>query len=196
MHQQGKIHRCVQLTPCEGEGAADACASGSSASIGGWWSTRKGAALHEVSWFRLQINLNDLPAWLQAQVPANQRIAFFELLAQATLCMLRTRENPHSICNVAFSHRCDNAASVGCVHKYFTVNEPLCFALQSLAFHASRSGCVVQVSHVPGTRNVLADHISRFKSYPKTVAQLDPHKEVKHFSVRDVLGPVWDMHCD
>ena len=190
------IHKCVQLTPFEGEGAADACAAGSTAAIGGWWSNRKGANLHEVSWFRLQLDIAELPEWLQAQVPANQRIAFFELLAQATLCMLRTRENPHSVGSLTFSHRCDNAASVGCVRKYFTVNEPLCFALQSLAYHASCAGCVVNVSHVPGSRNVLADHISRFNKYPGTIALLDPRKEVKHFSIRDVLGPVWSLHSE
>lgn len=142
----------------------------------------------------MDLQTADLPTWLQAQVPANQRIAFFELLAQAALCFLRMRENPGSSSTVAFAHRCDNAASVGAVQRYFTVKEPLCFALQALSYHAACFHCEVTVSHVPGVQNTLADHISRHRFHAQTIALLNPDLEVVDFTLRDILGPVWDMH--
>ena len=193
LHRDGAMHHCILRTSAGGNGAADACAAGDRAAIGGWWASSANARLREVRWFRMEIRMQDLPQWLQTQVGANQRIAFFELLAQAALVFLRCRDSPCSTSSLEFSHKCDNAASVGAVKKYLTTKAPLCFALQALTFHASSFDCVVSVSHIPGVRNTLADHISRWKHYPQTIEKLDKRKEVKDFCLRDILGPVWDI---
>lgn len=194
LDKQGMLQKCQKLTQAGGNGAADACASGDKACLGGWWAASENPAIGEVHWFRMELSTKDLPAWLQAQVSANQRIAFFELLAQAALAYLRLRESPFSIANLSFAHKCDNAASVGAVKKYLTTKAPLCFALQAISFHAASCSSVVSVSHIPGLKNTLADHISRWKDYPETVAKLDERKEVSDFTLRDVLGPVWDLN--
>lgn len=192
-HASHRLHECKALRPAGGCGAADACASGRRAAIGGWWSHSEHPALGDVYWFRMELWMHDLPDWLQAQVSANQRIAFFELLAQAALIFLRLRQSPGVAISQRFEHKCDNMASVGAVEKYFTTKPPLCFALQALAYHAAHTCSAVQVSHIPGVKNTLADHISRWIEHPETIAKLDERKEIRDFSLRDILGPVWDL---
>ena len=68
-----------------GCGAADACAQGSKAGIGGWWSWQaKPAGPHEIMWFHLEIGPQDFPHFSLSET-AKLDIAFYECFAQVVL---------------------------------------------------------------------------------------------------------------
>ena len=170
--------------------AADAMASGSKVGLGGWWCPYPDFDLVKVKWFRLEVKQGDLPAWIQAQVPENLRINFWELVAQCVLVYLRLQEQTDFHFDVAVHQACDNAATVGAVRKFFTTKAPMCFALQALAFHCSKAGATVAVSHVPGKKNTLADGLSR--GLDPVLNTLPRKGEIKGFTLKDVLAPVWN----
>ena len=67
------------------------------------------------------------------------------------------------------------------------------YDLQALAWHSVRASASVQVNFLPGKKNVWADKISSWEQYPCFVAELNPMHEVRDFSIREVLDPVWDF---
>ena len=177
------------LQPSQGLAAADARASSKGVGLGGWWIDADDFDITKVRWFRLEVSAADLPAWMQPQVPAQQLINFFELLAQCVLLFLRLRESGAQHFDMTIHQLCDNSAAVGCVGKYFTTKAPLCFALQAIAFHASKAGATVSMSHIPGKSNILADGISR--ELPEILRRLPVRGEIKNFPLQEILKPVW-----
>lgn len=180
-----ELHQCRSTVSATGKGAADAMAAGSKAAIGGWWTSASGS----FHWFQLETSMEDLPRWMHSEIPANRRINFWELTAQVVLVFLRLREMDHANFNVMLRQECDNSASVGVVQKFFTTSAPMCYGLQALAHHCSRACATVQVSHVAGKKNVLADGISR--NLPAVMAKLPAGTQVTDFTLRDVFDPVW-----
>ena len=67
---------------------------------------------------------------------------------------------------------------------------PLCYALQALAFHAARLDSAVQVSHIAGKKNGLADRISRFRKFPNALNLLNADREVV-VDLNELRDPVW-----
>ena len=190
------LHKCVVPQSLGGTCAADACASASGASLGGWWLAGGQQEWSQLRWFRLELDMNDVPDWMRPQVSAHERIAFFELLAQVVLLYLRLRETSHVVGSVALHLRCDNSGAVGAVRKFFTTKSPLSFGLQALAWHCAQASAVVTIDHLPGKANELADQISRWRRYPDVIARLPPFGECTDFSLASVLGPVWDFAAD
>jgi hypothetical protein len=184
-----ELHRCTRCQWAPGMAAADAMASGSKVGLGGWWCPHPTFDLEKVKWFRLEVKQGALPAWIQAQVPENLRINFWELVAQCVLVFLRLREQTNSHFDIAIHQACDNAATVGAVRKFFTTKAPMCFALQALAFHCNKAGATVTVSHVPGKKNTLADGLSR--GLAPVLNTLPCKGEVKGFTLEEILAPVW-----
>ncbi len=185
------LHHCRTPVDLGGSGAADAWASKDCAGLGGWYCPDGNFDWAKVKWFRLDLHMKDLPVWMQPQISANEQIAFLELLALGILAYLRLREESHRTCQIRLHHECDNLGSVGAVEKYFSTKAPMCFGLQALAWHAGRASANVKVSHIPGCKNELADRISRWRNFPRVIAQLPVSGEVTDFSLQDVLGPVW-----
>lgn len=128
---------------------------------------------------------------MQPQVSANERIAFFELLAQVVLFYLRIRHRPHTVGEVVLHHQCDNMGSVGAVAKFFPTKAPMCFGLQALAWHAGRASASVRITHIQGEKNILADQISRWRKYPEVISTLPRAGELTDFTLQEILGPVW-----
>ena len=184
-----RLHRCTRVKEAPGMAAADAMAAGSKVGLGGWWCPHKDFDLKDVRWFQLEVRPDDLPSWIQAQVPANLRINFWELVAQCILVFLRLREHTEAHYEIAIRQSCDNSAAVGAVRKFFTTKAPMCFALQALAYHCSKAGATVAVSHVPGKKNTLADAISR--NWSPVVSMLPSAGAIKDFTLQEVLEPVW-----
>lgn len=187
------LHRCVVAANVGSLGAADACARGNTACLGGWWNDSSTAGTAGIRWFRLQLEMADLPNWMRPQVSAQQRIAFWELLAQVILAFLRFRELSGVHGTVCIGQSCDNAGAVSAMHKFFSTKAPMSFGLQALAWHAVQASAEVSVSFIPGKKNIWADKISRWHEYPDFIASLDASGEVTDFSIRDVLDPVWDF---
>ena len=106
------LHKCEQRTELGTLGAADACAQGNIASLGGWWCDESDASLHNIKWFRVRLHMEDLPSWMRPQVSAQERIAFWELLAQVILAVLRFRELQNVEGCVSISQSCDNQGAV------------------------------------------------------------------------------------
>jgi len=76
------------------------------------------------------------------------------------------------------------------VKKFFTNKEPLCYAMQALAFWGAKFGKDARVLHIPGKKNGLADHISRWRRHPQTIGMLRPDREEK-IQLWEIFQHVW-----
>ena len=105
------------------------------------------------------------------------------------LVFLRLREVESMHFQVTLHQQCDNSASVGAIGKLFATKAPMPFDLQALAHHCSRSNASVQVTHLAGKKNILADGISR--NLVNVMSTLPPGTQVSDFTLQEVLEPVW-----
>ena len=128
---------------------------------------------------------------MHANLPANRRINFWELIAQVVLVFLRLRSLSHTNFVVHLKQECDNSASVGSIAKNLSCRPPMCYGLMALAYHCSQAGASVSVSHIQGKKNVVANGISR--GVPEVINQLPANSEIVDFSLCQVLDPVWDF---
>ncbi len=190
MKDHARLQRCLVLNDLGGAAAADAWACSSTAGLGGWFLLEDGTGLSDVYWFRLEIAVSDLPQWFRLSRNMQADIAFYELLAQVILAVLRLRFAGPVATHVQLKQVCDNSPSVGAIGRSFTTKVPLCYALQALAFHAARLDSAVQVSHIAGKKNGLADRISRFRKFPNTLNLLNADREVV-VDLNELLDPVW-----
>ena len=131
-----------------------------------------------------------LPSWPHLSEDLQEEIAFFELLAQACLVYLRAQSCGCASWRCAVRHWCDNTPAVGAIQKLFSTREPLCWALQALAFHASRAQVEVVAQYLPGKENVWADRMSRAEEFPAFIASLSPDLR-RTITLREILDPVW-----
>ena len=187
------LHKCTLPIDVGTFGAADACAKGQTACLGGWFCDGPNDGLSDIHWFKLRLDMSDLPDWLRPQVSAQQRIAFWELLAQVILVALRLRTASGIKGCLRVRQVCDNSTAVSVSKKFFCTKAPLSYGLQALAWHASQACADIQISFCPGKKNVWADKISRWEQFPEFMAQLNPAGEIKDFSIREILDPVWDF---
>lgn len=124
-----------------GMAAADAMATGSFASLGGWWadcSEWDQVCWDDVWWFRLELGPDDISRWFQLAGDWGLDIAFFEALAQLILLVLRCHECPGNGGSRwhggQLSQACDNETVVGAHKKRLSTADPLCFMVQALEF--------------------------------------------------------------
>ena len=169
--------------------AADAWAAGDVASIGGWWQYR-GVTF----WFRQEITREELSAKLSLSADLGSDIAFFECVAQVALVWLRCCEG-EDLRGCRLAQVCDNEGVVWAAKKGMSTTEPLCFALQALAFWEHRFQVQARISHIPGEDNVMADALSRWKdrSKGKHLACLDAANE-RCVDMSRILAPVASEH--
>jgi hypothetical protein len=143
----------IQVYAC----AADAWASKLSAGLGGWFS-------HEgqTFFFHLPIRHTDIPESWQLGSSLQHVIAGLECLAQ--VCLLFAR---YKLIRAPFQHRLticqasDNASTVGALSKMLSSKPFLSATIQTLASLCLALQCEVQVYHLSGERNSLADQLSR-----------------------------------
>ena len=91
-----------------------------------------------------------------------RNIACYELLAQTVLLAFRGRFIPAGTPMMMHGFS-DNTPTEGAVNKLFTTARPLCHFLQNLAAWTSRWRLSMEISHIPGEQNELADGLSRSK---------------------------------
>ena len=135
-----------------GTSAADAWAAGDRAGIGGWWNPQPDGPWWTVYWFRLEISASELQEWAHLRGDLQREIAWFELLAQVTLLVLKCRCMGNRLTGLCSLQLCDNSATVGActyfvfkppdrclIHwfsgkKLLSTASPMCLGLQALAY--------------------------------------------------------------
>ena len=80
----------------------------------------------------------------------------------------------------------DNTPTVGAINKLASTKEALCFGLQVLSRHLKRNNAQLEVSHVPGIQNSLADKLSRWDDNPRLHALLTPERRM-HVDLAGIL---------
>ena len=145
--------------------AADAWASGQRVGIGGWLKVQLQDNDGECYWFSLQFAVRDFPeqSWDIDKHDAQKNIACWELLAQTGLLLMCIFLRRHRRFALGVRQSTDNSPTEGALNKLFTTSSPLCKFVQVFACWASLGNINVELNHIPGTANDLADGLSRAK---------------------------------
>ena len=166
---------------------ADACATSTTAGLGGFVRLPDGSQLFFRNTFSLA-ELQGLFPWLPSQASVQSYISSWELLAQCALVhllhlLLGPGHRPvHCIL------RCDNAAAESSSWKGLSMDSMasgLCSVLRSFFLLQQRCRISVHIDHVPGIVNDVADALSRSK---------DP--EALGFRQQDEVHIDWLSFCD
>ena len=95
--------------------------------------------------------------------PNMQRsIASFETLAQIALVWLVAMSFPGFRIPICLKSLSDNTGAESVSNKLFTTTHPLCLFVEILTCLASTTGIELDVSHIPGADNIIADDLSRW----------------------------------
>ena len=146
--------------PCwEGTCVADAFAHGQECGIGGfveflptrriWFSLR----LHAADFTSLKIPMHD---------DLQKDISSLETLAPIALAHIVVRHLPGHRIPVRISTLSDNTAAVSLSNKLFSTHMPLALFLERLSILISSSTVEVNVNHIAGKANEVADALSRW----------------------------------
>jgi hypothetical protein len=168
--------------------AADAFADETEAGIGGWISLDGGGDPSKYLWFQLRIGPGDFPAAWELHKNPQRNIAFYELIAQVALIFCR--KSISTKISVSLKHLCDNLGDVASANKLFSTKPPVRFALQLLSAYAIKFHCTLELQHLSGNLNDIADDLSRFKDV--SARKLDPALRVT-FSVEELIRPFFDV---
>ena len=142
------------------EAFADACASSTSAGLGGFVRLPDGACLFFQYTFT-QSQLHALFPWFPADEPPQHYLAAWELLAQCGLLHLLSCLLPSGHPPLHVTFRCDNSAADSASWEGLSLARGLSSLLRSFFLLQERQFISVHVDHVPGFRNDLADSLSR-----------------------------------
>ena len=138
---------------------ADAFAHGQSCGIGG-------ATIFPNSnqrWFSLQLSHDDFSA---PQIPMHddlqKDISSLKTLAQIALVYIMIQHLPRCRIPIQLTTLSDNAAAESVSNKLFSTQMPLALFLEKLSILISTSSIDVDVHHIAGKSNDLADVLSRW----------------------------------
>ena len=168
-----------------GMAAADACASGSYCQIGGFIRHHSGTQF----WFSEKFSHDDFEKLHIHLDPNMQRsIASFETLAQIALVWLVAKSFPGFRFPICLKSLSDNTGAESVSNKLFTTTHPLCLFVEILTCLASTTGIELDVGHIPGADNVIADDLSRWDFLDIIPHNFQPSERI-HLSLRQL----W--HC-
>ena len=138
--------------------AADACAHDNMAQIGGFIQLPE-----RTIWFSERFSPEDFYQ-LEVEVNHNMQrdIVCYETLAQLAIVKLMTLHIPAQRYALRISSLSDNTGAEAGVNSLFTSKTPLAFFLEKLCITATTTGIHLDVSHISGKSNELADAISRW----------------------------------
>jgi len=80
----------------------------------------------------------------------------------------------------------DNTGAEASSNKLFTMSRPLCFFIEKLCLLAAKTGMEIDVGHIPGHDNFIADDLSRWDGMAPI-----PHSFVQADRVRFSLQDLW-----
>jgi hypothetical protein len=150
------------LTPKQywsGTAAADACASGTTCEIGGFVTSVTGKSY----WFSEIYSHSDFKDLGVELDPEMQRsISSFETLAQIALLFVTARFFPAHRMPICLKSLSDNTGAESGSNKLWSMTYPLSIFLERLCLLSAMLGMEIDVSHIAGSENVLADDLSRW----------------------------------
>ena len=145
------------------EAFADASAKGRHCCLGGFVSS---PSLGQV-WFSESFSVSDFE---EVGIPFGsdlaKEIASCEALAQAGLILGLSALAPCCRVPLCLPSLCDNTGAESGLNKMFSTKHPLGLVLEHIALLASILRITLDVSHVPGAKNVKADALSRPDEHP------------------------------
>ena len=175
--------------PCDASvAAADAFADETEAGIGGWISRDGGGDPSEYLWFQLKLGPELFPSAWGLNSNPQRNIAFYELIAQVALIFCRKTISQKI--KVSLRHLCDNLGDVASANKLFSTKPPVRFALQLLSAYLIKFHCTLELQHISGNLNDIADELSRFKDMGPR--KLDPSRQII-LSVQELIQPFFDV---
>ena len=144
--------------PWAGEAAADACAHGDCCQVGGFLRFANG----DMRWFSEQWSSAD---FLALDIPVNsdmqKDISSYETFAQFGLLYALCYFLPGQRISITLKSLSDNTAAEANSNFLFTTKTPLCYFVERLCMLISTVHAELDVSHIAGHSNDLADRISR-----------------------------------
>ena len=152
------------------ECAADAWASGPNAGIGGF--LMLGGQIH---WFHIAITVDDLRSLgLEVESDLQKHISFLEALAQYGLLSCFVRKQHHLKFNLILPALSDNTGAESRVNSLFSTKRLMSQLMERISLFATKFNILLDVSHISGFENSLADSLSRWddqlSSLPKDVS--------------------------
>ena len=142
-----------------GEAAADACASGSTCGIGGFLKSPTG----QIYWFSENYPHADFSA-LDVDLDSDMQrsISSFETLAQIALLFVTARFFPAHRMPICLKTLSDNTGAESGSNKLWSMSYPLSIFLERMCLLSAILGMEIDVNHIPGALNILADDLSRW----------------------------------
>ena len=168
-----------------GYAAADACASGDTTQIGGFIQSTSGRKL----WFAEKFTHSDFHFLPFSTDPAMQKsISAFETLAQIGLVWLAASFFPGFRIPICLKSLSDNTGAESVSNKMFTTTKAVCFFVEILATLATKTGIELDVSHIPGESNLIADDLSRWSFDSEIPHGFQPESRIRS-NLRDLWAP-------
>lgn len=166
-----------------GRAAADAMASGPRCQIGGFVTDSNGCS----KWFSEIFTHADFQA-IHLVLPEDlqKSITCLETLAQIALWWITSRFFPHHRLPICLKSLSDNTGAEASSNKLFTMSKPLCFFIEKLCLLSAMTGMEIDVGHIPGHDNFIADDLSRWSG-----ALPIPHGFVQADRIRCSLSDLW-----
>ena len=175
------------LTPkryWDGECAADACAAGSTCQIGGF------LKYNSVQfWFSEKFEVSDFVSLgLQVSQDLQRHITCFETLAQIALLFIASRVFPAHRFPPCVKTLSDNTGAESGSNRLWSMSYPLCVFLEKLCLLSGSTGMEIDVSHIPGAQNTIADDLSRWDQISPI-----PHGFTNHERFKIDLQSIWHV---
>lgn len=167
-----------------GTAAADACAHGSHCQVGGFLQFPNG----DIRWFSERWSVTDFQA---LDIPVNndsqKDISSYELLAQICLVYCFIHLKPGQRLGITIRSWSDNTGAEATGNTLFTTTFPLCLFAERLCILSSLAHAELDISHISGASNDLADAISRWN-----MDRLPPHGLRLSDRIRIQLSSIWN----
>ena len=169
----------------DGEAAADACAAGSTCQIGGFVKS----ALGRIYWFSEVYSHSDFKQLDIELNPEMQRsISAFETLAQIALLYVTSKFFPAHRMPICLKSLSDNSGAESGSNKLWSMAYPLSIFLEKMCLLSAMLGMEIDVNHIPGAQNVVADDLSRWDQLPPP-----PHSFNLQDRIRIPLTELWQI---
>lgn len=143
----------------QGEAAADACAHSNRCQVGGFLRFMDGS----LRWFSQAWHPEDFTdLGVPVSTDMQKDISCYETLAQMCLLFIFCRMTPGNRVSLTLKSVSDNTGAEAGSNKLFSTKFPLCLFLERLCLLSSFCQATLDVSHISGPSNELADAISRW----------------------------------
>ena len=176
--------KCLRPRPLwQGQAAADACANSDFCQIGGFIFMPSGRKI----WFSERFVFADFDA---LNIPVSQDlqrdISSYECLAQIAILWTFSRTLPGFRYPLCLPSWTDNTGAEAGGNRLFSMSSPMCLFLEKLTLLCSITGMELDLSHIAGSRNDIADALSRWdfeSQIPLDFSEAD--------RLRITLGDLW-----